>query len=243
MRAPILRARDINHSFEPEAHSSRVLKNVDIDIFSSEITMLVGPSGSGKTTLMHILGQLMRPTSGEITIAGQSVDALDEDERAELRLRHFGFIFQSHHLFPMLTATENVMVAFDLIGASQVHAQHRARELLDSVGLNHRRNAFPAELSIGQRQRVAIARALAADPAILIADEPTASLDSENGVKAMELLHSLAGESGRAVIVVTHDARALRFATRVLHLVDGRILEKIHDQLSDVPGEASDPAL
>jgi putative ABC transport system ATP-binding protein len=239
MTAPVLSARGLNHSFGEGPSAVPVLKNVDVDIFPSEVLLLVGPSGSGKTTLVHILGQLLRPTAGTISIAGRSTDGLDEDRLAELRLRNFGFIFQAHNLFPMLSATENVMVALDLIGAERAAARARARELLSSVGLGHRLDAFPSELSIGQRQRVAIARALVADPAILIADEPTAALDSENGLKAMELLQALARQHRRAVVIVTHDFRVFQFADRILHLEDGRIVDKPPESHAHAAGSAS----
>ncbi|TDX62558.1 putative ABC transport system ATP-binding protein [Methylosinus sp. sav-2] len=226
MMQPILSARGLVHNFGEGPSAVQVLKNIDIDILPGEVLLLVGPSGSGKTTLVHILGHLLRPTAGKITICGKSTETLDEDRLAELRLQHFGFIFQAHNLFPMLTATENVMVALDLMGVEKDVARVRAHELLGSVGLGHRIDAFPSELSIGQKQRVAIARALAADPEILIADEPTAALDSENGLKAMELLQALARNSRRAVVIVTHDFRIFQFANRVLHLEDGRIVDK-----------------
>jgi putative ABC transport system ATP-binding protein len=228
MIEPILSARSISHSFGDDPNEVPILKNIDIDIFPSEVLLLVGPSGSGKTTLIHILGQLLRPTSGQITIGGAPVNPLDEDNLAELRRRYFGFIFQAHNLFPMLTATENVMVALDLLGVGKEVSQARAHELLVTVGLEHRRDAYPPEMSIGQRQRVAIARALAADPAILVADEPTAALDSQNGLKAMQLLKALASQNGRAVIIVTHDSRVFEFADRIINLEDGVIVEKAH---------------
>jgi putative ABC transport system ATP-binding protein len=226
MSSPILSARGLGHTFGDGPSAVPVLTNVDVDIFPSEVLLLVGPSGSGKTTLVHILGQLLKPTSGAISICGKSTEALGEDRLAEMRLQHFGFIFQAHNLFPMLSATENVMVALDLLGAERAAARAKARELLGVVGLSHRLDAYPSELSIGQRQRVAIARALVADPEILIADEPTAALDSENGLKAMELFQALARQTGRAVVIVTHDFRVFQFATRILHLEDGRIVEQ-----------------
>ncbi len=223
----LLTARGIRHSFGEGPSAVLVLKGIDIDVLSGEVLMLVGPSGSGKTTLVHILGQLLRPTAGKIAVCGEPADALDEDGLAAVRLRNFGFIFQAHNLFPMLSATENVMVALDLLGVSGETARACARELLAAVGLDHRRDAYPSELSIGQRQRVAIARALAADPAILIADEPTASLDSENGHKAMELLQALAHDNRRAVVIVTHDLRILDLANRIVHLEDGQVTDKV----------------
>lgn len=225
----LLSARGIKHSFGDGPSAVIVLKGIDIDILSGEVLMLVGPSGSGKTTLIHVLGQLLRPTAGSIAVCGEPAEALDEDGLAALRLRYFGFIFQAHNLFPMLSATENVMVALDLLGVRGETARDRARVLLAAVGLDHRRDAYPSQLSIGQRQRVAIARALAADPAILIADEPTASLDSENGLKAMELLRALARRSRRAVVIVTHDHRIFDFADRILHLEDGRIVSDVQE--------------
>jgi putative ABC transport system ATP-binding protein len=227
MKKPILCARNICHSFGDDPNAAVILKDVDVDIFPSEILMLVGPSGSGKTTLIHILGQLLRPRSGKITIDREPVDRLDDDKLAEIRRRYFGFIFQAHNLFPMLSATENVMVALDLLGVRKKGAQSRAHELLATVGLEHRRDAFPPEMSIGQRQRVAIARALAANPAILVADEPTAALDSQNGIMAMQLFKELASEKGRAVVIVTHDSRVFEFADRIIHLEDGVIVEKV----------------
>lgn len=226
MTSPLLTARGLGHSFGDGPNAVPVLKNIDIDIFPSEVLLLVGPSGSGKTTLVHILGQLLRPVEGALSICGKSTEGLGEDQLAALRLQHFGFIFQAHNLFPMLSATENVMVALDLLGVEQDAARTRARELLGSVGLGHRLDGYPGELSIGQKQRVAIARALAADPEILIADEPTAALDSENGLKAMELFQALARQSGRAVVIVTHDFRVFQFANRILHLEDGRIVDQ-----------------
>lgn len=220
---PVLSVSGVSHAFEEGAP---VLNNIHLDVFASELLMLVGPSGSGKTTLIHILGQLLRPTAGFIRLHGEEVDTTNEDERARIRLQYFGFIFQAYNLFPMLTATENVMVSLDLLGNGKMVSQDRARALLCLVGLDKRLDAFPSELSIGQKQRVAIARALAADPPILIADEPTASLDSENGLKAMDLFRDMTRKDGRTVIIVTHDTRIFHFADRILHLVDGRISDQ-----------------
>ncbi|MGA8170972.1 MAG: ABC transporter ATP-binding protein [Methylocystis sp.] len=202
-----------------------VLQDVDIDIYASEVLLLIGPSGSGKTTLLHILGRLLHPMHGVVELHGKPTAFLDADELAMQRLKHFGFVFQAYNLFPVLTAAENVMVALDLLGASKRVAKDRARELLEVVGLGDRLDAYPSHLSSGQRQRVAIARALAGDPEILMADEPTAALDAENGLKAMELFRTLARERRCAVVIVTHDPRTQRFADRIVHLEDGRIVE------------------
>jgi putative ABC transport system ATP-binding protein len=184
----------------------------------------MGPSGSGKTTLLHILGCLLRPTRGVVVLHGKPAQSLSEDELGALRLRHLGFIFQAYNLFPVLTATENVMVALDLLGVAMRAARDRARELLTLVGLGHRLDAYPSQLSSGQKQRVAIARALAGDPEILMADEPTAALDAENGLKAMDLFRMLAHDQERAVVIVTHDPRIVHLADRIVHLEDGSIV-------------------
>ncbi|HUO54272.1 MAG TPA: ABC transporter ATP-binding protein [Rhodoblastus sp.] len=209
--------------FGAGAMAFTALHAVDLEVRRGEVLLLMGPSGSGKTTLLHILGALLRPTSGEVLLNGASIEGLDEEARSALRLKHFGFILQSYNLFPVLTATENVLVAFDLMRADLRVGRQRARELLSMVGLANRLDAFPSELSGGQKQRVAIARALAGDPQFLLADEPTAALDAETGHKAMELFGRLAHEQGRAVVIVTHDPRILPLADRIVRIEDGRI--------------------
>ncbi|MGD9656651.1 MAG: ABC transporter ATP-binding protein [Methylocystis sp.] len=225
MRA-VISAAGVSHSFDTGPTPVTVLQNIDLDVYGGELLMLVGPSGSGKTTLLHILGRLLSPTTGVVTLYGANTQSLAEEELAALRLKYFGFIFQSYNLFPVLTATENVMVMLDLLGAPRKIAKDRACELLKSVGLGQRLDSYPSQLSSGQRQRVAIARALAGDPKIVMADEPTAALDSESGLRAIELLQMLAHQQERAVVVVTHDPRILQFADRVIHLEDGQISER-----------------
>jgi putative ABC transport system ATP-binding protein len=188
------------------------------------VLLLMGPSGSGKTTLLHILGALLTPTSGEVFLRENPIAHLSEEERGALRLKRFGFIFQSYNLFPMLTATENVLVAFDLARADLREGREKARALLRQVGLGDRLDAFPHAMSGGQKQRVAIARALAGDPEILMADEPTAALDAESGLRTMELFRRLAHEQGRAVVIVTHDPRILSLADRIVRIEDGWIV-------------------
>jgi len=223
MIGPVIIASGITHTFGSGPTAFTALRGLDLDIHAAEVLLLMGPSGSGKTTLLHILGCLLRPTEGTVLLHGRPTGSLSEDERGGLRLRHFGFIFQAYNLFPVLTATENVMVALDLMGVPPRLARGRARELLTQVGLSHRLDAYPGELSSGQKQRVAIARALAGDAEILMADEPTAALDAENGLKAMELFRMLAREQQRAVVIVTHDPRILHLADRIVALEDGRI--------------------
>lgn len=224
MSNPVVAGSAITHTFGSGPTAFTALRSVDLEIRAGEVLLLMGPSGSGKTTLLHILGCLLRPTRGVVVLDGQETQSLSEDERSALRLRHFGFVFQAYNLFPVLTATENVMVALDLMGVAKRHARERARELLDVVGLGHRLEAYPGELSSGQKQRVAIARALAGDPQILMADEPTAALDAENGLKAMQLFRMLAHDQKRAVVIVTHDPRILHLADRIAYLEDGHIV-------------------
>jgi putative ABC transport system ATP-binding protein len=223
MTTPVIVASNITHTFGSGGTAFTALRSVDLAVNAGEVLLLMGPSGSGKTTLLHILGCLLRPTDGVVLLDGTPAQDLSESRRGALRLKHFGFVFQSYNLFPVLTATENVMVALDLMGVGKEEARARAQELLKLVDLGHRLDAYPRELSSGQRQRVAIARALAGDPQILMADEPTAALDAENGHRAMQLFCMLAHEQGRAVVIVTHDPRILGLADRIVRIEDGRI--------------------
>jgi putative ABC transport system ATP-binding protein len=224
MNSPILSARGITHAVGSGSNRFTVLRDITLEIYSSEVLLLMGPSGSGKTTLLHILGCLLKPTAGAVTVAGESTQSLNEEQLTALRLRQFGLVFQAYNLFPVLTATENVMVALDLLGVAKSAARDRAHELLTLVGLGHRLDGYPLQLSSGEKQRVAIARALAGDPPILMADEPTAALDAEAGLKAMKLFHMLAHRLQRAVVIVTHDPRIVHLADRVMWLEDGQIV-------------------
>jgi len=224
MTDPVIVASDITQTFGSGPTAFTALRTVGLEVYPGEVLLLMGPSGSGKTTLVHILGCLLRPTEGNVILNGHAVGSLGDDALGALRLRNFGFVFQAYNLFPMLTATENVMVALDLMGVTSRAARIRARELLTLVGLEHRLDAYPNELSSGQKQRVAIARALAGDPEILMADEPTAALDAENGLKAMELFCMLAHRQRRAVVIVTHDPRIVHLADRIVHIEDGRVV-------------------
>lgn len=200
------------------------LRGVDFDVHPGELVLLMGPSGSGKTTLLSIMGCLLRPSSGSVRVAGREVTLLDESQLPSIRLNHIGFVFQSFNLFPTLTAGENVELLLDLKGVSRARARERAALLLDQVGLGDRRSALPSELSGGQKQRVAIARALAGEATALLADEPTAALDSDTGRDIMQTLRTLAHQRGRAVVIVTHDQRTLEFADRTVHMEDGLIV-------------------
>jgi putative ABC transport system ATP-binding protein len=217
--AAALEARGLTLVYGSGETAVRALDGVDFQANAGEIQALMGPSGSGKTTLLMILGCLLHPTAGEVRVEGQLVAGLPNPALARLRLQRMGFIFQSYNLFPALTAAENVQVALELKG----HDLGEAPALLELVGLGGRLHNFPRQLSGGEKQRVAIARALAGAPPILLADEPTAALDSINGRAVVKLLAQLAHEQRRAVVVVTHDPRVGDLADRIVHIEDGRI--------------------
>jgi putative ABC transport system ATP-binding protein len=221
---PLLEAAGIVKVLGEGAGQVHALKGVDLTLHPGELTLLMGPSGSGKTTLLSILGCILTPTAGSLSIAGHSTAGLAPEGLANLRRRHVGFVFQSYNLFPTLTALENIMLALDVRGAGKVTAPNKARMALEAVGLTHRAHAFPGTLSGGEKQRVAIARALAGQPSVILADEPTAALDGENGKAVMALLAEVAKDTSRAVLAVTHDHRTLAYADRVIRIEDGRIV-------------------
>ena len=200
---------------------------------------ILGPSGSGKTTLLGLLAGLDEPTEGEVELAGESLSALDEDARAALRAERIGFIFQSFHLIPTLTALENVLVPLELLGPDRapapVEAEKTARDLLERVGLGDRVDHYPAQLSGGEQQRVGIARAFANEPRVLFADEPTGNLDRETGEEVENLLFALNEQRGTTLVIVTHDLALSRRAHRIVHLEGGRI-----DRIETVDRAASE---
>jgi putative ABC transport system ATP-binding protein len=200
------------------------LKGINLPLVGGELTLLMGPSGSGKTTLLSVLGCMLSPTSGTVRIRGRSTSGLSPEALAELRRENVGFVFQSYHLFPTLTAAENVRLALDVRGDRSPRARVKAGEALATVGLSHKADAFPRELSGGEQQRVAIARAIVGDASVILADEPTAALDSENGQAVMTVLAEIAKDPARALFIVTHDPRIMPFADRILRIEDGRIV-------------------
>lgn len=202
----------------------RALQDISLEVRRGEVLLLMGPSGSGKTTLLQVLGGLLHPTKGGVFFEEQRLADLDDAALCELRLRRFGFVFQNYNLFPTLTALENVAIACELQGARRRHGNQRGHELLAYVGLADRIDAYPDSLSGGQKQRVAIARAIAGDPDVVLADEPTAALDTTNGVRVAALLKDLAHHDSRAVVIVTHDPRLLKIADRIITLEDGRVV-------------------
>jgi putative ABC transport system ATP-binding protein len=213
----------LTKNYEEGATGTLALRSVDLDVHPGELLMLMGPSGSGKTTLLSIMGCILTATSGSVRVAGREVVGLSEKQLPALRLEHIGFVFQGFNLFPTLTAGENVELMLDLKGVSTAKAKKRSQELLEQVGLSEKYGAFPADLSGGQKQRIAIARALAGDPGIILADEPTAALDSHTGRNVMEMMSDLAHKRERAVVIVTHDSRLLNFADRIVMIEDGAI--------------------
>jgi len=221
---PILDARGIVKVLGSGAAEVQALKGVNLDLMPGELTLLMGPSGSGKTTLLSILGCILTPNAGSLRIGECETTGLTAEGMADLRRRHVGFVFQAYNLVPTLTAVENVMLALDLRGTALAQAPALAAEALRQVGLSHRANASPSKLSGGEKQRVAIARALAGSPSVILADEPTAALDSENGKAVMALLSQVAKDKSRAVMVVTHDHRTLSYADRLIRIEDGKIV-------------------
>jgi putative ABC transport system ATP-binding protein len=220
---PAISVRQLTKAYEEGAAGTLALRGIDLDVHPGELLMLMGPSGSGKTTLLSIMGCILTATSGSVRVGGKEVVGLREKELPTIRLEHIGFVFQGFNLFPTLTAGENVELMLDLKGISGVKAKKRAEDLLEQVGLGNKYGSFPADLSGGQKQRVAIARALAGDPEIILADEPTAALDSHTGRNVMEMMSELAHKRGRAVVIVTHDSRVVSFADRIVRIEDGMI--------------------
>ena len=221
---PELSVRDATVTYRSGAGGCTALKGVSTTFEPGSLTLVMGPSGSGKTTLLSLLGCLLQPDSGSVYLDGRDVTQLSEDQRTSIRRSQIGFIFQSFRLFRCLTAIENVMLMADITG-DRSNAEERARSLLDQLGLKSKLRVKPDELSGGEKQRVAIARVLLNDTPIVLADEPTASLDSGNGSQILELLSSLAVREHRTVVIVSHDSRWEQFAHRVLVLRDGSIFE------------------
>lgn len=220
---PQIRIRELSKVYGSGTTAFKALHSVDLDAHGGEILMLLGPSGSGKTTLLSIMGAILEPSSGSVRVRGIEIAGRRERDLPKIRLENIGFIFQGFNLFPALNARQNVELALQLRGRTGSAARKRASELLDQMGLGGKHETYPRDMSGGQKQRVAIARALAGDPPIILADEPTASLDSTSGLIVIELLQDLARKEGRAVVVVTHDPRVLPYANRTIHIADGKI--------------------
>jgi putative ABC transport system ATP-binding protein len=215
--------RGLTKVFEEGSQRVEVLKGISMDVAPGEVVALEGPSGSGKTTLLSIMGCILSPTEGEVHVAGERVDRAPASGLRDVRRRSIGFVFQQYNLFPALTAHENVEYALNVKGVTGSRAHREARSVLERVGLGDRLRFLPRDLSGGQKQRVAIARALAGSPPVLLADEPTANLDTSAGTQVLDLFQDLARREGKGVVIVTHDPRVRAVADRVVGIRDGRL--------------------
>jgi putative ABC transport system ATP-binding protein len=221
-----VRTDSLSKTFGTGATAVRAVEGASLEIRRKELVLIMGASGSGKTTLLSMLGGLLRPTSGRIFLEGTETTALQEKALPALRARKIGFIFQAFNLMEALTVEENVLLPATLVPQDRGKAREKVGALLERLGLSHRRRAKPGTLSGGEKQRVAIARALVNDPPLILADEPTGSLDSQRGQEVVMLLHDIARDEGRSVVMVTHDARVEEVADRLLWLEDGRLSDR-----------------
>lgn len=219
----ILSVRDLTKTYSSGQNTLTVLQNINFDINEGSTTAIVGPSGSGKTTLLGLCAGLDQATHGSVILNQNDLNELDEDQRALLRNKYVGFVFQNFQLLPTLTALENVMVPLELRRASNV--KERAMELLDKVGLQNRASHYPAQLSGGEQQRISLARAFSNSPKILFADEPTGNLDAETGENVEKLLFDLNREAGTTLILVTHDLTLASKTQRIIHMKGGKLLK------------------
>ena len=213
-------------NIEKSFGSLEVLKGIDLEINKGEVVSIVGPSGAGKTTLLQIMGTLDRPDSGKVIVDGVYVSTLSQTKLSDFRNQHVGFVFQFHQLLPEFTALENIMIPAFIAGKSQKEAKRRALELLDFMGLTERAEHKPNELSGGEKQRVAVARALVNNPAVILADEPSGSLDTKNKGELHQLFFDLRDKFGQTFVIVTHDEQLASITDRTIHMKDGRILEE-----------------
>lgn len=225
MSEPLLKLDGVKKIFYTDEVETHALAGIHMDIQKGEYVAINGPSGCGKSTLLSILGLLDSPTEGKYILNGRPVESLKASERARIRNREIGFVFQAFNLIGDLTVYENVELPLTYRGMGGAERKRRCQEALEKVGMSHRMKHYPSQLSGGQQQRVAVARALVGDPLILLADEPTGNLDSKNGEAVMDLLRSLHAQ-GSTICMVTHDPRYAKFADRSVHLFDGRVVEE-----------------
>jgi len=218
----VVATQSLNKAYPLGDAEVEVLKGIALNVAKGEFVAICGPSGSGKTTLLNLISGIDRPTSGKIFVLGQDLTVQDEDFLADFRCSNIGFVFQSYNLVSTLTVAENVAFPMEWSRKPEAEIERRVQELLETVGLQNRANHFPAQLSGGEQQRVAFARALANDPELILADEPTGNLDTENGQKIRQVLRMLK-DNGKTVIVATHDQELIQLADRTLCLEDGRL--------------------
>jgi len=219
----IVQVRGASRDYAQGEHTVHALRGVDLDIESGEFTVLMGPSGSGKTTLLNLIGGLDEPTAGSIEVEGRDLATMSGGERSKMRLSRLGFVFQAYNLIPVLSAAENVEFVLEMAGMPAAERRERVMSTLASVGLAGMADRRPDQLSGGQQQRVAVARAIASKPALVLADEPTANLDSKTGTELVELMRTLNEEQGVTFVFATHDPKVMDRARRIVRLVDGQI--------------------
>jgi putative ABC transport system ATP-binding protein len=236
MTTATLQINHVSKRYGAGATEVTAVRDVSLSVAPGEIVLIMGPSGSGKTTLLSMLGALLKPTEGEIHLNGTVISALAENRLPDIRLRQFGFVFQDFNLLSALTALENVSIVAELSGTETRAARIKASWLLEKLGLGERLAFLPEKLSGGEKQRVAIARALINDPTLILADEPTANLDSKIGHEIMRLLRKVAKEQGRSIVIVSHDQRIQDIADRVLWLEDGQFKEMVTMAIDPVCG-------
>ena len=220
----LIQARDVTKTYQTGALEVPALRGISVDILAGDFLTIVGPSGSGKTTFLNLVGALDSPTSGEMHVFGQDIAALTKRARSDLRLGSLGFVFQAYNLVPVLTARENVEFVLELQGLGREQRRQRAEEVLAQLGLDDLADRRPNELSGGQQQRVAVARAIAAQPTLVLADEPTANLDSRTGSELVEMMHDLNEQQGVTFLFSSHDPKVIKKARRVVELQDGEVL-------------------
>jgi len=240
MMQPIMQVENVIRRFGSGETEVVAVKDISLSVIPGEVVLIMGPSGSGKTTLLSMLGGLLKPSDGRIRIGDDDLSRLDEKRLPDVRLHRIGFIFQDFNLLSALSVLDNVALVGQLAGLSRRAARRRARELLEQLGLEHRLNFLPEKISGGEKQRVAIARSLVNEPDIILADEPTANLDSHHGHETMRLLRRIAKEENRSVIIVSHDQRIKDIADRVLWLEDGEFKDVVEMALDPVCGMSVD---
>jgi putative ABC transport system ATP-binding protein len=220
----LIEAKGVRKVYRGDGVETEALRGVDLKVEAGEFTALVGPSGSGKSTLLHLLSGLDLPTEGEVWVGGVAISRLSRAQRARFRLERIGIVFQAYNLFPVLTALENAAFVLEARGVPKAERERRALKFLEVLGLKEKAHRYPRQLSGGEQQRVAVARALAAEPLIVLADEPTANLDSKTGLALIERMKALNRERGVTFLFSTHDPRLLEHVGRVVRLEDGRIV-------------------
>ncbi len=221
----VVSCKDLSKHYDQGRLQVIALNQINLEILKGEFVCLSGPSGSGKTTLLNLIGGLDQPTTGEISVSGNRIDQMDKTSLADLRLHNIGFIFQAYNLIPVLSARENVEMVMEMIGVNKKERHAKSQEILKVVGLEGMEKRRPAELSGGQQQRVAVARAIVSNPSIILADEPTANLDSQTAENLLELMRKMNDDYQTTFIISTHDPRVMKHSKRLVSLVDGNITQ------------------